>query len=300
MLNRGLRAIMRIINSGMRWICRPSLVIEFSMKAFVVSLGALGVIWSLADCGSSNQHARDQASRIVSEIQRADYEGNQAGMQKGYDELAPFVENVELASRARYWRGFAMWRKAVNGFNDSVDPKELEQDLKQALDEFKDAQAKDPGFVDAKIGTILCLGYVAFMNRQDPSRAKEFIGQMLQVVKEVKAMAPDNPRFLWVLGPILWNTPPERGGGQDKAIENYERGLALWEKNKTAATDPLEPSWGKPELMMNLAYSLLNKSAPDVNAAERYARSALEIVPHWHYVRDILLHQILEAKAKAK
>jgi len=268
------------------------------MRTFVLSLGALGVIWSLADCGTSERSARDRATRIVSEIQRADYEGNQAGMQKGYDELAPFAEKVQLASRARYWRGFAMWRKAVNGFNDSVDPNELEQDLKQALDEFKDALTKDPGFVDAKIGTISCLGYMAFMNRQDPSRAKEFIGQMLPVVKEVKDMAPDNPRFLWVLGPILWNTPPERGGGQDKAIENYERGLALFEKNKTAVADPLEPSWGKPELMMNLAYSHLNKSAADVNAAERYARSALEIVPYWHYVRDILLKQILDAKAK--
>jgi hypothetical protein len=38
----------------------------------------------------------------------------------------------------------------------------------------------------------------------------------------------------------------------------------------------------------------------DVNAAERYARNALEIVPYWHYVRDILLPQILAAKAKAQ
>src|SRR5256714_7337681 len=273
MLNRGLRAIMRIINSGMRWICRPSLVIEFCMRAFVLSLGALGVIWSLADCGGSDQRARDRATRIVSEIQRADYEGNQAGMQKGYDELAPFVENVQLASRARYWRGFAMWRKAVNGFNDAVDPSELEQDLKEALDEFKDAQAKDPGFVDAKIGTILCLGYVAFMNRQDPSRAKEFIGQMLQVVKEVKAMAPENPRLLWVLGPILWNTPPERGGGQAKAIENYEKGLDVIRKTKSLAGQNLEPTWGEPELLINLAWSHLNRSTPDLSAAERNARA---------------------------
>src|SRR2546423_920225 len=139
MLNRGLRAILRIINSGMRWICRSSLVIEFSMRTFVVLLGGLGVIWLLADCGTSEQRARDRATRIVSEIQRADYEGNQVAMQKGYDELAPFMENAQLASRVRYWRGFAMWRKAVNGFNDSVDPNELEQDLKQALNEFKDA-----------------------------------------------------------------------------------------------------------------------------------------------------------------
>jgi hypothetical protein len=51
--------------------------------------------------------------------------------------------------------------------------------------------------------------------------------------------------------------------------------------------------------MMNLAYSHLNKSTPNVETAERYARSALAIVPDWHYVRDILLKQILEAKAKS-
>jgi len=264
----------------------------------ILAIGACSSVFA-AD-GASDKSVRDSVAQIVSQIQRADYEGSQAGMQKGYDALTPFLENTDIGARVRYWRGFAMWRKAVNGFNDKVDLKELEQDLKQALGEFKDALAKDPGFIDAKVGMISCLGYMAFMYRENQARAKEFIGETFPLAKEVKEMAPDNPRFLWVLGPILWNTPPERGGGQDRAIENYERGLALWEKNKTAATDPLEPSWGKPELMMNLAYSLLNKSAPDVNAAERYARSALEIVPYWHYVRDILLAQILEAKAKAK
>jgi hypothetical protein len=51
---------------------------------------------------------------------------------------------------------------------------------------------------------------------------------------------------------------------------------------------------------MSLAYSYLNTNAADVNAAERYAREALQIVPYWHYVRDILLPQILVAKAKAQ
>ena len=39
-------------------------------------------------------------------------------------------------------------------------------------------------------------------------------------------------------------------------------------------------------------------TTPDLVAADRYARSALELVPYWHYVRDILLAQIREAKAK--
>ena len=242
---------------------------------------------------------REQAARIIAQIQRADYEGDRVAMQRGYDELKPFIEDQKLVSRIRYWRGFAQWRRAINGFNDSVDPKELEQELKTAVDEFKIAMEKDPTFVDAKVGTISCLGFMAFMNRKDQARAKELVGQILPLVKEADEMAPDNPRLIWVHGPILWNTPPERGGGQDKAIENYQKGLEVCSKIK-ANNDPLEPTWGKPELMMSLAYSYLNTKPSDINAAERYARDALEIVPCWHYVRDILLPQILAAKTKAQ
>jgi hypothetical protein len=249
--------------------------------------------------GTVANDAREQAARIVAQIQRADYEGDRTAMQRGYDELKPFTEDQKLASRIRYWRGFAQWRRAINGFNDSVDPKELEQDLKTALDEFKIAMEKDPTFVDAKVGTISCLGFLAFTNRKDQARAKELVGQILPLVKEADEMAPDNPRLIWVHGPILWNSPPERGGGQDKAIQNYQRGLEACSKIKTS-DDPLEPSWGKPELMMSLAYCYLNANSVDVNAAERYARNALEIVPYWHYVRDILLPQIVAAKAKAQ
>jgi hypothetical protein len=246
---------------------------------------------------TSANDAREQTARIVAQIQRADYEGDRAAMQRGYEELKPFVENQELASRIRYWRGFAQWRRAINGFNDATDPKELEQNLNTALDEFKIAMEKDPTFIDAKVGTISCLGYLAFMNRKDQGRAKELVGQILPLVNEADEMTPNNPRLIWVHGPILWNSPPERGGGQDKAIQNYQRGLEACSKIKVS-DDPLEPSWGKPELMMSLAYCYLNMNSADVNAAERYARNALEIVPYWHYVRDILLPQIVAAKAK--
>jgi len=242
---------------------------------------------------------REEAARIVARIQRADYEGDRAAMQRGYDELKPFMENEKLASRIRYWRGFAQWRRAINGFNDAVDAKEQEKDLNTALDEFEIALEKDPNFVDAKLGMISCNGFLLFVEPKDEARRKERIDRILALEKEATAMAPDNPRLIWVRGPILWNSPPERGGGQDKAIQNYQRGLDVCSKIKTS-DDPLEPSWGKPELLMSLAYSYLNKSASDVNAAERNARGALEIVPYWHYVRDILLPQILAAKAKAQ
>lgn len=274
----------------------------FSKKSPALA-GALiaGMICPLVTVAGENStnDVEEKVVAIVSKIQRADYEGDQAAMQRGYDELAPFVDDQTLGSRVRYWRGFAQWRRAINGFNDSVDAKEQEQHLRTALDEFHSALEKDQAFVDAKVGTISCLGILAFMNRKDQARAQEFVSQILPLLKEAIAAGPDNPRLIWVRGPIFWNTPPEKGGGQDKAIENWEHGVEICSKLKPVA-DPVEPSWGKAELMMNLAYAYLNKSTPDLDAAERYARSAVQIVPYWHYTRDILLPQILAAKAKTK
>jgi hypothetical protein len=253
---------------------------------------------SLILFGTPRESARDKIAEIVTKIQRADYAGDRATLQKCYEELTPFLEDQDVASRVRYWRGFDLWRSAINGFNESVDPNELEKLFWQAVSEFKEALAKDPSFVDAKVGMISCIGYMAFIHRNDPDKMQPLVTQVMSLVSEAKATAPDNPRLIWVLGPIIRRNPPEQGGGLDGAIANYKRGLEICSKLKPNA-DVLDPSWGKPELMMSLAFGNLSKNPPDTTEAERYARSALDIVPEWHYVRDILLPQILTAKMKA-
>jgi hypothetical protein len=47
---------------------------------------------------------------------------------------------------------------------------------------------------------------------------------------------------------------------------------------------------------MNLAWSNLSRTTPDLRAAEQYAQAALKMVPYWDYVRDILTPQIQAAK----
>jgi hypothetical protein len=203
----------------------------------------------------------------------------------------------------RYWRGFAKWRRGINGFNETPTPKDLAEDLTEGESEFDAAIQRDPGFVDAKVGAASCVGLRLFLEgvfskEKDPTRLKQTLAPVSQLLKEAKAEAPENPRLLWVVGPNEWNIPPEHGGGQDKAMETYQRGLEAVRKQKGTASDPLEPSWGEPELLMNLAWSNLNKTTPDLKAAEQYAQAALDLVPYWHYVRDILMQQIRDAKAK--
>ena len=248
---------------------------------------------------NSPEPSRDSIIRIVTQIQRADYEGDRPSLKRLHDELAPIPEDNNLASRVLYWRGFSLWRRAINGFNESPTPTDLEEDLKQAVTDFKDSIARDPAFVEPKIGAGSCLGYLMYLSRKDPARVQELLQQSSPPLKEAMATAPENPRLLWVRGPIRWSSPPERGGGQDKAFEIYNNGLEAVRNHKRDVVDPLEPSWGEPELLMSLAWSNLNRTTPDLNAAEQDAQAALKLVPYWHYVRDILIPQIRAAQAKA-
>lgn len=277
--------------AGSGWMrCRRNLVPK------VLAIVLISASAALAAPAADQQHK--QVAAIVASIMKADYEGDRAALKSLYAELAPFAGDKKMASRVRYWLGFALWRRALNGYNDAVAPKELEQDLNQAVDDFRAAFAADPGFVDAKVAAGACFSYLVFLNQKDAARVQELAAQGRPLLQEAEAAAPDNPRVLWVLGARRWFLGPERGGGQDRAMQTYQQGLEAIRNRPSTKGDPLEPSWGEPELLMNLAWSNLNRTAPDLEAAEQNARAALALVPYWHYLRDILLPQIQEAKNK--
>ena len=248
---------------------------------------------------------RDQVVRLVTQIQRADYEGDRVALKRLYQELTPFADDKILGDKVRYWRRFALWRRAINGFNENIDRSELQQDLKLAADEFEAALKQAPSFVDAKIAAIGAMGTWLFFDLKnsatgefnDPARAQEIIAKVSQWMKEARAAEPDNPRLMWVLGPNVYAAPPERGGA-DKAIELYLKGLQTIRAAKSKPKGPLTPTWGEPELLMSVAWTQLNRSKPDMAAAEQYAKEALALVPHWHYVKNILLPQIAAAKTR--
>jgi tetratricopeptide (TPR) repeat protein len=257
----------------------------------------------LVASAQSQADPRDAAISIVIRIQRADYEGDRAALQRLYEELTPLGDDTHLVSRVRYWRGFALWRRAINGFNETVTPDDLGRDLEQAVREFDEALSRDPTFVDAKVGTISCLSLIGFLQRNEAGRVSELWPRVKRLTHESVDMAPENPRLLWVIGQNQWvaprgTTPSEVDDRQTTALATYERGLQLARRQKDRVTDRLEPSWGEPELLMNLAWSSLNRRVPDVRAAENYATQALALVPYWHYTRDILMPQIRSAKAK--
>jgi hypothetical protein len=189
-----------------------------------------------------------------------------------------------------------MWRRALNGFNESVDATELVEDLRLAENEFEAVPPSYTISVEARIGAASCLAnHAAVMYaRKQLEQATGLLNRSSALLLEIEYQDPMNPRYLWVLGANRWYAPAAHGGGQAAAIETYMKGLGAARRIPQATADSLDPTWGEAELLMNLAWSNLHKSAPDLKAAESYARAAIKLVPYWHYLRDMLLPQIRE------
>ena len=53
---------------------------------------------------------------------------------------------------------------------------------------------------------------------------------------------PNNPRLYYLQGMSLFGTPPQFGGGKDKAKPLFEKSVSLY---KSAQSKPLAPTWGR-------------------------------------------------------
>jgi len=289
---------------------------RLSMQKILTHMSGLGLGVLLTFAPSLGEAAgkspREDVIGIVTQIQRADYEGDRTALKRLYQELAPFADDKEIGAKVRYWRGFALWRRAINGGNEKVPPQEMEADFKTAAIEFESAMTQDPGFADAKSAAGASLGNLMALyarnpdlapELKDPARKQEAIDKSLAYMNEAQSAAPENPRVWWVLGPVRWYQSKLRGETGDQAsdasAEIYRKGLEVAQQQKRTAPDPLTPSWGEPECLMSLAAANFYRPTPNLAAAEKYARSALQLVPSWHFVKDILIPAI-EAKAKEK
>lgn len=69
-------------------------------------------------------------------------------------------------------------------------------------------------------------------------------------LKKGMEIDPNNPRLYYLQAMSLFNTPPQFGGGKDKAKPVFEKSIALF---KAAQPQPLYPAWGEKQAEQMLA-----------------------------------------------
>lgn len=266
----------------------------------MTTFGKLVSIWWMAVLPPSAMLAAQSAIRtggrqdlipLVVSVQDADYRGDLARLRSLAEAMQPYTRHPSLASAARYWRGFAHWRHALNSLNDGAAPDSVDGDFAAAVVEFREALRIDSADVEAQIGLAAGLGNRAYFNLKSPGRASEFLTELAPLVAKIRRTAPDNPRMAFVVAPSLFWAPPDRGRDRKQALALLERGIRL-AASAPPTTDTLAPSWGEAELHMLLAWFSLNLTPPDGSSALRHAEAALALRPSWRYVRDSLLPQV--------
>ncbi len=238
---------------------------------------------------------KDEArlAELASAVLSADYRGNRAELARLDTELGR-LETGPLTDYRDYWRGFALWRRAMNGFNETPTPDDLDADLVKALERFQSALARHPDWDEVKSAMVGCWGNRIYLAGHDAEKRKKLFEESGAFYKWVMAYDGDNPRVLWIKGGLQMVVPPASGGDWTKAAATLRKGVggAWLEANAQTPASPWAPKWGGPENLMNLAYLYSRGASPDRTAALAYAEGAITAKPEWHYAKDVLLPQI--------
>ncbi len=248
------------------------------------------VVHCAGPCAQAQTEAR--LSELVAAVRSADYRGDREALER-LDAALGKVPDSSLDEYRSYWRGFARWRRAINGFNETPTPADLRADLEAAVGHFRDALALHPGWIEPKLAMVGCWGSLIYLAGDDAARRQSILAEGVPAMRSLPAEGPDNPRVLWILGGMQLSAPPPTGTDPAMAAATMRKGVeASWREASAGAKPPWVPAWGGPENLMNLAYLYSHSAAKDRTAALAYAQGALVAVPEWHYVRDILLPQI--------
>jgi len=250
---------------------------------------ALGALVPPAPARKSEARLADLAAAVL----KADYRGDRAELARLDAELSR-LDARPLTEYRDYWRGFALWRRAMNGFNETPTPDDLGAALEKAVARFRASLETRPEWIEARLAMVGCWGNLIYLAGKDEGKRKAILDEGVPTFRWLMENAGDNPRALWIKGGMEMGAPPPTGGDYAKAASTARHGVACaWREALTGATPPAwVPTWGGPENLMNLAYLYSHGPKPDRALALAYAEGALTAVPEWHYVRDVLLPQI--------
>jgi len=255
------------------------------------------LIWILAitpfAASSDTPCAGERMSSIVKEVMLADYRGDRAALER-LDERLAELDSQTMGEYREYWQGFARWRRALNGFNETPTPTDLAEDLERGIAHFRKSLDLKPDWIEPRIGIVGCGASLLYLAGNDEAKKQALRKEFVPMLQAIQKDGAENARALWLIGGMQFGAPPPYGGDIVKATATLTHGLAAAWNESTAkpAASPWVPTWGGAENLMNLAYICSHAPTPSKSQALAYAQGALTAAPEWHYVKDILLPQI--------
>jgi hypothetical protein len=218
----------------------------------------------------------------------ANFHNDQAGLKAALAELKPLQAGAQVGALARYYSAWTNWALSASQVQAGetagaiASAEAAETDIRAALKE------KD----DVEFHTMLVNALVV-QAVLDNRRFATLLPEMGAERKRALELGPANPRAVLMDAGILFNTPAERGGGQDKGIARWQEALRLLEEeSRRPPADPLQPDWGLALAHGWVSNVYLTMTPPRVEDAKRSAARALELRPDFWYVTNVIVPRL--------
>lgn len=221
----------------------------------------------------------------------ANYRNDAAGLRSAIATLESLAGQPEEAAYANYYLSWTWWSLAGAEFQ----AKDLAGALASGTSAVKHARAAlqgrgtDPEFHTALANALIVVAVL------DRSQFDTISLELRDVRRRALELGPTSPRAVLMDAGMLFNNPPERGGGRDKGLARCEEALRLFDAEAAATSaDPIAPRWGHALTYGWIANMYLLTSPPRVESARRAADTALRMRPDFWYVRDQVLPKLRE------
>jgi hypothetical protein len=207
-------------------------------------------IFFLVAAVSLQMTAFSQSDKYVAAMKKNLALFDSAKTAEDYTKLANTFERIGDAEKTQwlpyYWAGLAL---STSGWLPSVTDKDANAVHINAFCDKADAIATD-NKDKSEILTIRNMAATQQMMVDPQTRFMSYGIAAKTSLDKGMELNPANPRLYYLRGMSLFNTPPQFGGGKDKAKPVFEKALELYKQEKPGQ---FYPHWGQPQSQDMLA-----------------------------------------------
>lgn len=216
----------------------------------------------------------------------ANFRNDQPGLRAALVKLDGLTTDSELRGLALYYAGWTQWSLAGSQIQAGQKDDALVS-LGHSVDDLRKAVVIAPDNAEFQCQLTWSLISLAVT---DGGKFQELRAEISQSRKRALELAPANPRVVMMDAGMIFNTPPQFGGSQEKGIARWLEAIRLFEAEKIK--DNLQPDWGRVLAYGWLANLYLQMTPPHTAEAKEMANRALALRPDFWYVKTQILPKV--------
>jgi tetratricopeptide (TPR) repeat protein len=214
--------------------------------------------------------------------------GNVETLLKARGQFLALAAAEPKSAAAHYWLAVADWRLVPMFMRKEGGEEKAKLHCKEGIQQAEVALTLDPKFAEA---LALKVGLQGLAFSFNPAAGMMLGAEMEESIQRAVAMAPQNPRVLFLDALNTLNKPAFVGGGADKALVKFRKSIELF--TAAAVADSVAPDWGRDDAFLWAGRSAMKMN--DSAAALDFYRKALEANPANGWVRHGLIPEAEKA-----